>query len=118
MDRSREPLGAGREDHTIDGRHVGIVAADCQHDMDVAGQNIVGRIEPNPARVLTSPGQRPGVHGISALQPLLIGRLHGPQVAADIGDRQAERPHVRGLDKNAYILPGLGAAGDRAYGTK
>ena len=64
--------------------------ADREHDVVVLDQEIVGRIETDPAELLAAPQRHPGMGGIGALQPRLARRRDGAQIAADIGRRQAE----------------------------
>ena len=55
-----QALAAGGDHHAVDRRDVGIVAADRQHDVIVAGEQRVGRVEPEPAglRRRTRPAPR------------------------------------------------------------
>src|ERR1041385_2576768 len=90
-DRDLDAVAAGRDDDAIYRGDIGIVAADREQHMVAAGEDAVGRIEPDPARIRAAPGQRPGMHGVGAREPRLAGLLHGADVSADVSHRQAER---------------------------
>ena len=87
--RHFEPLLARHENDAVDRGHVGIVAADRQRDVVVTGGNGVGRIESAPTGLRATPHQNPGVHRVDAFEPLLAGRRHRAQIAADIRRRAA-----------------------------
>ncbi|MPL73748.1 hypothetical protein SDC9_19554 [bioreactor metagenome] len=76
--------------HAAHRRHVGIVAADGDGDVIVAGELVVRRVELDPAGLETDPGPDPGVHRVRALEPRLAGRREGAQKARDIARRNAD----------------------------
>src|SRR4029078_11715853 len=68
---------------------VGVIAADGQHHVVIAGKHVVGRIKPAPANVLATSHQHTCVHGVRAFEVVLLG-VEGSKVAADIGSGQSE----------------------------
>ena len=62
-----ELLLARADDDAVDRRDVGKVARDRQDDVIVANQDIVGRIETDPADRVAAPYRHPGVGGVGAL---------------------------------------------------
>ena len=87
-----EALAAGGVDDAIDRRDVGVIAADGQHHVIIAGKDVVGRIEPAPADLLAAPHQHPCMHGVGAFELVFLG-VEGPEIAADIGRGQSEPAH-------------------------
>jgi uracil phosphoribosyltransferase len=64
-----------------------------------------------------------GLVGLGARQVRLLSIVAAPEGLAVIGREQPQVPVYtaaldRELDERGYILPGLGDAGDRLYGTK
>ena len=58
--------------------------------MVILDEDIVGRVETDPAEALAAPQGYPGMGGVGALQARLARRRDGAQIAADIGRGQAE----------------------------
>src|SRR5262249_58314560 len=81
----------------------GVVGADGEHGVAIAGESAVGRIRPAPADVLATPDQHPRRHRAGALEPVFSGRLRGPQIAADIGSRQTETSHPGNHDMGKIL---------------
>ena len=77
VDRDAELLLARADDDAVDRRDVGEVAADRQNDVVVLDQDVVGRIEPDPAELGAAPHRHPGVGGVGALQARLARRRDG-----------------------------------------
>jgi len=65
--RHRELLLARADDDAIDRRDVGEVAPDRQDDVVVLDQEVIGRIEPDPADRAAAPHRDPGVGGVGGL---------------------------------------------------
>jgi hypothetical protein len=84
-----EPLLAGGEDDGVDGRHIGIFAADRECDVVAVGKDRIGWIEVIPAGLRAAPDLDSGVHGVRAFEARRGTARLGAQVAADISRRQA-----------------------------
>ena len=67
-----------------------VVAAIADSDVVVPRNHVVGRVELLPAGLASAPRAHPGVHRVSALEPLLARRRNGAQEAADITGRDAD----------------------------
>src|SRR5260370_18893458 len=98
-----EALTPGCKNDAVDRRDIGVVAADGEHDVVIAGENAVGRVKPAPANILAAPHQYPGMHRAGALELLFSGRLRGPQITADIGSRQTETSHAGDHDMSEVL---------------
>ena len=85
-----ELLLARSHDDAVDRRDIGKIPPHRQHDVIVLDQDVIGRIEADPADLRTAPQRDPGVGRVRALQARLARRRDGAQIAADIGRRQSE----------------------------
>ena len=71
--------------------------------MIVRHDQVIGRVEPDPADLGAAPQHRPGMAGIGAFEPLLAGRRDGADIAGDIGGGQAEPPETSDHDMREIL---------------
>src|SRR6202000_1034997 len=88
-------LLAGTDDDAVHRRDIGEIATDTEDDVIVLDQEIVGRIEADPAELGAAPQRDPGMRCAAAWRPRLARRRNGAEIPRDVSRRQAEAAQAR-----------------------
>jgi len=104
---------AGTDQNAAQRANISEVSAPCERDVPLTRQQVVGRIQIDPARFST-PKLKPGMRGIGTYEFLLARWWSGFEITADVPGRQTKRPQTSNL-KLSEILADAAALAEHLF---